>query len=98
MPRDHRAKLDRLAGCADPDCGGVAEPEQENDLHYWNCLACGYTFGYVQAARTTYGVDPDGTCSVGIPEDIRRAASAPARAALDAQLGPILTIGTRDGD
>lgn len=84
---------DRAARCADPECGQVAEPEQDGDLHYWACTGCGYTFGFIQITQP-FHADSDGTCSVGVPETIRRAASAPMHRAL----GPLHSIGIRDGN
>jgi hypothetical protein len=63
--------------CLDSDCGGVAEPEEEltdgGVLRYFACSKCEMEFGYE--------VIPDGaaagSCSLGIPEGVRRAASLP---------------------
>jgi len=75
----------RAAGpqpCGDPECSGVAEPEQDGDCAYWACPECGYEFGY-QLLGT--GSKEDGSCQIGVPESIRRAASAPAQRAFDEQ-------------
>ncbi len=81
---------DRPTVCADPECAQVAEPEQDGDLHYWACTGCGYTFGFTYHAGA-----PAEHCAVGVPEPVRRAASAPMESALGAQHGPLLSIRPR---
>lgn len=78
--------------CADPGCNGRAEPEQDGDHTYMECLECGYAFGFTRAE--TVAVNPEGTCSVGIPEGVRRAASQPMTNALAASQPPLLSIGS----
>jgi hypothetical protein len=78
--------------CADPECGGQAEPEQDGNYLYFEC-ACGHTFGFTRSE--TVLVDPTGACAVGIPEDVRRAASQPMTNALRASGPPLLSIGRR---
>lgn len=80
--------------CADPQCGGRAEPEQDGDHTYFECEHCGYAFGFTRTE--TVAVNPDGACSVGIPENVRRAASRPMTNALAASELPLLSIGRRD--
>lgn len=75
---------DRVLTCADPDCGGLAEPEQDGDMTYHACRDCGYEFNYQRAAPTA------GTCAAGIPE-------ADRRSAIPNQL-PLLQIGRRNAD
>lgn len=80
--------------CADPACGGRAEPEQDGDHLYYDCTQCGYTFGFTRTDTTL--AHRDNTCAVGIPEDIRRAASEPMTQALRKTTPlPLLSIGRR---
>lgn len=80
--------------CNDPGCRGRAEPEQDGDHTYFECLECGYAFGFTRLE--TVAVQRDGACAVGVPEDIRRAASLPMTNALAAsQPLPLLSIGRR---
>lgn len=81
--------------CTDPECGGQAEPEQDGDHAYYECLRCGYSFGFTRTE--TLALNPDGACSVGIPENLRRAASQPMTNALARSQPPLLSIGRRDG-
>ena len=85
---------DRSRRCADRGCSGTAEPEQDGDVTFHECQRCGYTFNF---RRTPAEAAQDGdTCAVGVPESIRRDASAPMRAALAAdQPAPLLSIGMR---
>lgn len=68
--------------CGDPDCGGVAEPEGDQELWYYVCDECGYEFGWEKVGTEIAEV---GGCSRGISEDVRRAASAPMEAAMRRQ-------------
>lgn len=80
--------------CNDPACGGRAEPEQDGDHTYFECVECGYAFAFQRVE--TVAVNPEGRCSVGIPEDVRRAASQPMTNALAASRPlPLLSIGRR---
>jgi tRNA(Ile2) C34 agmatinyltransferase TiaS len=79
--------------CADPQCGGRAEPEQDGDHLYFECTDCGYAFGF--SRMETALQQSTGTCAVGIPEDVRRAASQPMTDALTASGPPLLSIGRR---
>lgn len=80
--------------CADPGCRGRAEPEQDGDHLYFECEECGYAFGFTRSE--TLAAQPDDVCSVGISEDVRRAASRPMTNALAAsQPQPLLSIGRR---
>lgn len=80
--------------CADPECGGLAEPEQDGEHRYLECTCCGYAFGWERVE--TVAVNPEGGCSVGIPETIRRAASTAMENALARQgRPPLLQIGVR---
>lgn len=61
--------------CIDSDCGGIAEPEEDlaegGILRYYVCRTCGTEFGYELKKDDAAA----GTCSMGIPEPVRRAAS-----------------------
>lgn len=63
--------------CPDSDCAAVAEPEEELTegglLRWWICGTCGTEFGYVVIKDDAQA----GTCALGIPEGVRRVASAP---------------------
>lgn len=76
-----------------PSCGGPdAEPEQDGDVAYFVCAEnCGFEFGWHRI--TTQNTDEH--CAVGIPEAVRRRASAPAEHALAASQPPLLQIGKR---
>jgi tRNA(Ile2) C34 agmatinyltransferase TiaS len=78
--------------CADPLCRGRAEPEQDGDHTYFECEDCGYAFGFT---RTDVLAKRDNGCAVGVPEDVRRAASQPMTNALRASAPPLLSIGRR---
>lgn len=58
--------------CADPSCSGVAEPEQDGEHLYFQCQECGMEFGWSKVPNPT----SDPTCQLGLPEDVRRMASA----------------------
>jgi hypothetical protein len=64
--------------CFDPECSGLAEPEIDGTHRYLECQECGSTFGYVKIQNPVV-VD---SCAMGVPEDIRRAASAPMEGAM----------------
>jgi hypothetical protein len=62
---------DEPVSCADPECPEPqpsAQPEADGDLRYYAC-ACGMEFGYEVARQDA------GACQLGIPEQVRRAAS-----------------------
>lgn len=76
-----------------PICGSMTEPELDGDHLYYECWApgCeggGYAFGH---RKVDSGVSI-GDCERGIPESVRRAASAPMEAALaqEAKSQPVL--------
>lgn len=77
----------------------LVEPEVDGEHRYWECEDCGYAWGY---ERIEQGVRIEGNCSVGVPESVRRAASAPMEKAMaqEAAKQPVpigLTIGKRPG-
>jgi hypothetical protein len=81
-----------VAQCGDPECGGTATLEQDGDhCTYWACEECGFEFGYELISQQ------DETCQIGVPESIRRQASAAANAVFD-DGKPILQIGRRPTD
>lgn len=69
------ATFSELAEC--PACHEMAEPEQDGDVSYFSC-GCGMDFGYQI-------VTEDPSCQLGVPEDLRRAASVPSTA-VDVQI------------
>jgi rubredoxin len=79
--------VDAPVPCHDPECGGTAEPESDGELRYHACTTCGYEFNYEQASQDA------GACQIGVPEDVRRAASIEPR--LPDQPVFIGTIGRR---
>lgn len=44
-----------------PQCGALAEPEQDWDLKFWWCKECGAEFGYARV------VPPGPVCAAGLP-------------------------------
>lgn len=75
--------------CPDSDCVGVAEPEADGDLRYHACTQCGDEFGFERVVSQVR-VD-DGSCSLGVPAEVRRAVSAPMEKA-QARQQPLLQI------
>jgi hypothetical protein len=75
--------------CPDEDCGGIAEPEEDLSegglLQYFKCRTCEMEFGY----RLLRDEAMDGTCSLGVPEPVRKAASMPPKAGGQVFLGSI---------
>lgn len=65
--------------CYDPDCVGVAVVERDGDHQWHECQDCGYQFGWEQVGLPS---GEDGACSIGVPEALRRQASAPMEQAL----------------
>lgn len=66
--------VDEPVPCLDPECaesGGMAEPESDGELRYYACLTCGYEGNYEMTRQ------PEGNCSLGIDESVRRRASVP---------------------
>ena len=77
---------------------GVAEPEQDGEHRYHECTNCGYAFGWARVDVLSVQVKSEGSCAVGVPEDLRRRASAAMNAALAADAEPLFTIGRRPDD
>lgn len=63
--------VDEPVPCGDPECTGMAEPEADGELRYYACTTCGFESGYEMTRQ------PEGTCQLGVPEDVRRLASVP---------------------
>lgn len=62
--------------CANPDCDNeYVEPEADGDVTYHECEVCGYAWGYERLQERTR---IEGACALGVPESLRRAASAPS--------------------
>jgi hypothetical protein len=61
--------VDAPRPCFDPEGPGTAQPEEDGSLRYYACDSCGYEGGFEQVRV------PQGSCSLGIPEDVRRKAS-----------------------
>lgn len=71
------------ATCPDPECRGVAEPDQDGDHIFYECQSCGYQFGWEKAPAPAITGDSEGSCSIGVPESVRRAAAKFSDNALD---------------
>lgn len=56
-----------VTGC--PSCGGQAELEEEDGVRKWCCIACFFEFGFTE-------VQQEDSCSLGVPEEVRRGHSA----------------------
>lgn len=50
------------------ECDGIAEPEEDGEVQFYKCVKCGFESGYRVISQ-----EPDGSCQLGIPEDVRRA-------------------------
>ena len=64
--------------CIYDDCPGVPESEMDGGYFYFSCPECGSEWGYRQLPSK---VD-DESCGIGVPVDVRRAASTPMEAAI----------------
>jgi tRNA(Ile2) C34 agmatinyltransferase TiaS len=86
---------DETVPCRDSSCPGRAEPDGDGELRFHVCPVCGYEFGY-QRPET---VEVKDSCSLGVPVEVRKAASAPMGRVLadDARQAalPVLQIGRR---
>ena len=82
-----------LVPCRDPDCQGQAEEEVDGNVRYRVCLTCGFEFAY---ERVEVAGDQE-VCQIGIPEDLRRAASGPMEEAMAPKMLP-LTVRTPNHD
>lgn len=59
--------------CLDSDCGGIAEPEEDEQVRFWVCQTCETEFGYELVSRET----SDSSCQLGVPAAVREKFSAP---------------------
>jgi len=76
--------------CKDEECDGVAEPEKDGGHTYYACVECGMAFGYEQTDEE----QQDGSCAIGVPEDLRKAHANFLESGSTSQSVPV-TIGTR---
>lgn len=93
--------------CIDPECaamGGMMEPDSDGDHQMMECRDCGYVGYYTKMPTSVLAEDADGNCSIGVPSEIRRAASSPLERAMETMEAqnpkPVdlgLTIGRRPG-
>ena len=85
--------VDEPVPCGDPECaeaGGMAEPESDGELRYYACVTCGYECGYEMARQ------PEGTCQLGVPEEVAAPVSLTPRAETGSAAGVSRqTIGRR---
>lgn len=56
----------------------VVEPEIDGEHMYYECPDCGYAWGY----QRVEGLSVEGNCAIGVPEEVRREASAPMEQAM----------------
>lgn len=75
----------------------LVDPELDGSHRYWECEECGFAWGYELIEE---GTRIEGNCSIGVPESVRKAASAPMEQAIarEASSQPVdlgLTIGRR---
>lgn len=63
--------------CADPECEGSAEVEQDGEHRYWQCVLCGFEFGW-ERVPAPGAVGGGESCSMGIPVATRAAVSSRA--------------------
>lgn len=59
--------VDESVPCRDEECPGRAEPEGDMETWYYACTTCGFEFGYRIVKQPA-----EGTCSLGVGEDVRR--------------------------
>jgi hypothetical protein len=89
--------VDEPVPCLDPECaekGGMAEPESDGELRFYACTTCGYEGNYQMVRQSS------DACSLGIPEEVRRAASFDPRQDRPSAGQPVFlgtTIGRRPG-
>ncbi len=69
--------------CGDPECDGLAEPEQDGSYRYFVCGTCGFCDCYEPVPA------PQSACALGVPATIRAAFPGPP------QPLPLLQIGRR---
>jgi hypothetical protein len=77
----------------------IAEPDGDAETHCHACVTCGFEFNYVRMDATSISGE-SGTCQVGIPESVRRAAAGFSEPHSHEQPAgpPLLQIGKRPPD
>lgn len=82
--------------CYDEECEGTAELEVDGDHKFYVCDTCGFEFGHTKTDVVATG---DDACAIGVPENLRRAASRAAERELakDAPVTLGASIGLRPG-
>lgn len=85
----------RLTFCADPECvdadghRSLAEPEQDGEHQWSECVTCGYQFGWAKVQLPQM----EGACAIGVPEAVRVAfATAQTAPPGDAPVGTPVTL------
>lgn len=78
--------------CRDSECLGVAEPEIDGEHRYFECPECGFCFGYERIQVSTTD-----NCAIGVPEDVRRRASAPMEEAMQRTQPVPIQLGRKPG-
>jgi hypothetical protein len=76
---------DKLLPCPDEECPGQGEPDGDAELRYHSCNVCGYEWNYERISEQVLAEDGAGNCSIGVPEGVRRASSAPMELAMRKQ-------------
>lgn len=77
------ALIEEETPCRDPECSGIAEPEVDGGYRFYECPECGFLFGYSRVEQ------PDDVCGIGVPEEVRRAASiAPGKRMIPLMVKP----------
>jgi hypothetical protein len=58
-----------FCGRGPEECDGIAEPEEDDHVRFFKCTnpECGFEFGF-----QVIEVQTDGTCQIGVPEEVRR--------------------------
>lgn len=70
--------------CANPECENpMVEPDTDGEVSYFECEMCGFAFGYQKLP----GMRIEGSCALGVPEQVRKAASAPYEKAVRSAQG-----------
>jgi hypothetical protein len=73
----HTAKARECPVCPDEyDTVTIVEPDVEDQTEFFSCPECGYEWGWSKIET------PQDTCAMGVPEDVRRRASAGMESAM----------------
>jgi hypothetical protein len=81
-----------LVPCRDPDCDGLGEEEVDGNVRYRVCQSCGFEYAY---ERVEIAGDQE-VCAIGVPEELRRAASGPMEQAMAPKSIPLTVRNPRD--